>query len=230
MNTLYESNWLVARNQRDIEKRESFERLISSEIENYINSQNPAFAMHKCEVSQITPLDKINENYTPDDYYLVEEWLVLRPETTMGSFAYANHLLNPHNKPKIKLPLCVYQHWKSFRKEQDKTLSNMRLKEFYQLEYQIIYNKESWNDYYDWVVQFVYKLLSKILWECQLVPSDRLPDYSLQTMDVEYNGMEICSISKRKDFRAVINNQYTDCYVAEIAIGTDRMVYQFNNK
>ena len=107
MNTLYESNWLVVRNQRDIEKRESFEKLISWEIENYIKSQNQAFTMHKCEVSQITPLNKINPNYTEDDYYSIEEWLVLRPETTMGSFAYSDHLLNPHNKPKVKLPLCV---------------------------------------------------------------------------------------------------------------------------
>lgn len=215
--------------EQEIVQRNAFETLMTVSLEAYITKQNSAFTFHKCEASQITPIGLINPNYTNDDYYAIDEDIVLRPETTMWSFAYADHLLNPHNKPKYNLPLVVYQHWKSFRKEQDKTVANMRLKEFYQLEYQIIYNKESWNDYYEWIVEHVYWMIGRLLWTCTLVPSDRLPSYSLKTMDVEYNWLEVCSISKRKDYKATINNQYVDCYVAEVAIWTDRMVYSFNN-
>jgi glycyl-tRNA synthetase (class II) len=73
----------------------------------------------------------------------------------MGSYEYAKVLLNPHNKPKYQMPLVVRQHGKSFRREQDKTLENMRLKEFYQLEFQIIYSMSTDFDYHTDVVNIV---------------------------------------------------------------------------
>lgn len=65
----------------------------------------------------------------------------------------------------------------------------------------------------------------------RVVPSDRLPSYSLTTMDAEVdNGdkwMEVCSISKRTDFpaKARFGERTVDILVLEIAIGLDRCVY-----
>jgi glycyl-tRNA synthetase (class II) len=67
-------------------------------------------------------------------------------------------------------------------------------------------------------------LLDKISWltdrETRIVPSDRLPGYSLRTDDIEvdFNGRwtEVASISTRTDFEGA--------QVLEIAIGIDRVV------
>jgi len=77
----------------------------------------------------------------------------------------------------------------------------------------------------------------------RIVESDRLPSYSLRTMDIEveipnFRWMEVCSISKRTDlpFKATFTNPKNgnvvqkDCLVLEIAIGLDRVNYCFNEK
>ena len=73
-------------------------------------------------------------------------------------------------------------------------------------------------------------ILSSILkTECRLVESDRLPDYSEITMDVEartpFKWLEICSISRRKDFPIAFNNK--ELKVLEIALGLCRLVHVF---
>lgn len=150
--------------------------------------------------------------------------LVLRPETTMGSYAYARHLLNPHNPTKIMPPLVVYQHGKSFRREQDQATKFMRLKEFYQLEYQILYSPSTKNDYSLSLIPAVKQMIEDMIGPCRVEDSDRIPDYAEWTRDVicEKSGMEVCSMSKRKDFEGM--------NVIEVAIGTDRCIYNFKQK
>lgn len=155
---------------------------------------------------------------------LYQATLVLRPETTMGSYVYAKHLLNPHNDTKVKPPIVVYQHGKSFRREQDQPTKFMRLKEFYQLEFQIIYSANTFNDYSVLLIPAVCSMISNMIGPCHVEDSDRIPSYAEWTKDVicDKSGMEVCSISKRKDYEGM--------NVLEIAIGTDRVVYNFNNK
>jgi hypothetical protein len=149
---------------------------------------------------------------------------VLRPETTMGSYAYARHLLNPHNTQKVMPPLVVYQHGKSFRREQDQPTKFMRLKEFYQLEFQILYSTSTKNDYSVSLIPTVCRMISDMIGPCRVEDSDRIPSYAEWTRDVvcEKTNMEVCSISKRTD--------YENMNVIEVAIGTDRCVYNFNRK
>lgn len=222
MQKIYKPNGLLVRDERDIILRDCFEKIIKSQLEYHLKKINRAFEFIKIEASQITPLEYINENYTTDDYYDVWENLVLRPETTMWSYEYAKYILNPHNKPKYNMPIVVRQHWKSFRKEQDKTLENMRLKEFYQLEFQIIYSESTSNDYHTEVVEIVRWIINAMVWDCYTIPSDRLPNYSEKTTDIQMsdNDMEVSSISLRKD--------YPWAKVVEVAIGTDRLIYNFN--
>lgn len=229
MINLYNKNALVFWSEEEINTRNYFVNYIKQELNNHLKKINPAFEMFQCEATTLTPRELINPNYTDEDLWVTADDLVMRPETTMGSYEYAKYLLNPHNDRKVKTPLVVWQHGKSYRQEQDKVTKNMRLKEFYQLEFQIIYQTPSDNDhYYDRTVPFVKDLLQRLLWkETYTIPSDRLPDYSNITTDVQmsWNDMEICSISQRKDF-IFWDKTYL---VTEVAIWTDRLLYNFNS-
>ena len=222
-NNLYNKNGLVFWTEEEINLRNWFEKFMSQTILSSLRKQNAAFSMIKVEAPLLTPRELINPNYTNEDIWAFED-VALRPETTMGSFAYAKHILSGYNEIKQKPPVVIYQHGKSFRREQDQPTKFMRLKEFYQLEFQIIYGLTTSNDYTLKLYPDVCNALSKILGPCRMELSDRLPDYSEETMDIicEKSNMEVCSMSKRKDL---------DGYkVIEIAIGTDRLLYNFEEK
>lgn len=100
----------------------------------------------------------------------------------------------------------------------------MRLKEFYQLEFQIAYSIGTTGDYSKLVIPAVQKALTDLIGPCRTEPSDCLPDYAEETTDIicEKSNMEVCFISKRKDLSGL--------KVLEVAIGTDRCIYNFQNK
>lgn len=223
MKNLYDKNGLIFWNEQQIKLRKIIEEYFSLNIVNNLRKQNSAFQIIQIEAPILTPKEFVNKNYTNEDMYIVDD-LVLRPETTMGSYLFAKELLSTYNNIKYKPPIIVWQHGKSFRKEQDQSTKYMRLKEFYQLEFQIIYGLTTQNDYSIKLYPELLKLFNDLLGECRLEQSDRIPDYSEGTMDIICNktNMEVSSISKRKDF---------DGYkVLEIAIGTDRCIYNFENK
>jgi len=220
---LYNKNGLMFWTQEEIKLRRMFEDYFSTEILSSLRKQNAAFQLIQVEAPLLTPQELINKNYTQDDIWSFGE-LCLRPETTMGSFIYAKHILSGHNEIKQKPPIVVFQHGKSFRQEQDQPTKFMRLKEFYQLEFQIIFGENTANDYSLKLYPDVLKAISNMIGECRMEASDRLPDYSEETMDVVWvkSNMEVCSMSKRKDLLGY--------KVIEIAIGTDRCLYCFNSK
>lgn len=222
MENLYNRNGLLFWTEEEIELRDYFEKQIKNSLYQNLLKQNSAFHIVKIEAPILTPKDLINPNYSAEDYYQVED-LVLRPETTMGSYEAAKILLSPHDGVKYKLPLIVYQHGKSFRKEQDQPTKFMRLKEFYQLEFQIIYSANTMNDYFEKLMFDLQCSLLNMVGYCRIEKSDRLPSYSEMTMDfiLDKSNMEICSMSKRKDFE--------DKKVIEVAFGTDRLVYNYLN-
>lgn len=229
MDTLYNRNGLVFWTQREIQLRNSFVDYFVSELGAALKMENRAFEMIQVEAPLLTPKEFINPNYTANDFYAVPTCvnsnydLVLRPETTMGSYQYAKWLLE-HTETKTRMPICIWQHGKSFRKEQDQVTKNMRLKEFYQLEFQCIYGLTTANDYSVNVIPQVRRFMSDMIGPCRIEDSDRLPNYSEKTVDVvcEKTDMEVCSISVRNDF--------PNAKVLEVAIGTDRCVYNFLEK
>jgi len=218
---LFNANGLIFWEEKEINLRNYFEQIIKTELFEALLKQNSAFKILKIEAPIITPGTHINQNYTAEDVYMIGGF-GLRPETTMGSYLYLEHLLNYHNDIKYKLPLVIYQHGKSFRKEQDQVVKNMRLKEFYQLEFQIIYSLTTQNDYSKNVISAISNCIEKLIGSCYITDSDRLPDYSEWTKDIifEKNEMEVCSISQRKDLE--------NYKVLEVAIGTDRLLYNYN--
>lgn len=223
MENLYNKNGLIFWSQEEINLRKMFESYFSTELINSLKKQNSAFQLFQVEAPLLTPLSLINKGYTDEDIYMLDE-LALRPETTMGSYEYAKHILSGYNEIKQKLPIVIWQHGKSFRKEQDQATKFMRLKEFYQLEFQIIFSESTANDYSVLLFEDMKKAISNMIGDCRIEPSDRLPDYSEATMDIVCikNDMEVCSMSKRKDLEGY--------KVIEVAIGTDRCIYNFKNK
>lgn len=223
MENLYESNGLIFWSEDEIRLRQMFEKHFVSAIISNLKTQNFGFEMIQVEAPLLTPKELINKNYSSEDVYSLDN-LVLRPETTMGSYKALEFLLNTHHDRKFKLPLVVWQHGKSFRREQDQPTKFMRLKEFYQLEFQIAYSNTTANDYAIKLIPAVQKAISEMIGPCRVEASDRLPDYSEMTTDIicEKSDMEVCSISKRKDFPTA--------KILEVAIGTDRCIYNFQNK
>lgn len=225
MENLYNSNGLVFWTEEEIRLREMFKQHFVSVVSGSLKTQNRGFEIVQVEAPILTPVQFINQNYTIEDVWCFNaEALTLRPETTMGSYKALEYLLNSHNDRKIKLPVCVWQHGKSFRREQDQPTKFMRLKEFYQLEFQIAFSPTTANDYSISLIPAVQQAISDMIGPCHTEPSDRLPDYSEQTTDIicDKTSMEVCSISKRKDFPLA--------KILEVAIGTDRCVYNFLNK
>lgn len=222
MLNLYNTNGLTFWNEEEIALRDSFVKIITNNLKKELLQLNHAFQFQQVEASILTPRTLLNKNYTKDDIFVIQNGLVLRPETTMGSYEYAKLLLSRQEEYKPKLPLVVWQHGKSFRNEQDLVSKNMRLKEFYQLEFQILYSETTSNDYSLVLIPAVQQVLSNLIGKCRVEPSDRLPNYSEETTDIVCvkSNMEVCSISKRKDYAGAKN--------LEIAIGTDRLLYNYN--
>lgn len=241
MKTLYNINGLVFWEEKDLRLRKFIEESLKEEIKNILLSQNPAWKFYQIEAPCLLPRDLVNPNYTNDDIWVQEKKsedsveLVLKPETTPSSYVYAQYLLNSN---RCLPPLVVWQTSKSFRREQDQVLKNMRLKEFYQQEFQCIYSSDTLNDYQENVLESIRKTLGDLMaLETRVVESDRLPSYSLRTMDIEVwnedKWMEVCSISKRTDFpqkaRFTAKDKVIekDLLVLEIALGVDRILYNY---
>jgi glycyl-tRNA synthetase len=240
---LYEVNGLVHWSEREIRVREAMTEHFAAEVRTSLRDVNPAWDVRRIEAPLLTPRSLISSAYTNMNIFVLERLdeldadLVLRPETTPSTYAYMQHVLNTHTG--AKLPLCVWQAGKSFRREQDQVTKNMRLREFHQMEFQCAFTSDTAMDYHAAVLEPVRRMIASMVHlPTRFVASDRLPAYSQVTMDVEVdNGdkwMEVCSISRRTDFPQKARHENKkreivekDILVVEIAIGLDRCVYNW---
>jgi glycyl-tRNA synthetase len=217
MKTLYAKNGIMFWTEQEIQTRKMLENFFVLNVTECLKKQNRGFEVVQVEAPLLTPREFINPQYDEKDMFVLDD-LVLRPETTMGSYVAARELLDNYRDRKFKLPLVVWQHGKSFRREQDQPSKFMRLKEFYQLEFQIMFSPDTKNDYSIALIKDVTSMIEKMIGPCRNEPSDRIPTYAEWTKDVicSKTDMEVCSMSKRKDFDLAS--------VLEVAIGTDRCV------
>ena len=241
MLSLYDANGLVHWTERDIRLRDMMTAHFAGEVAAFLKSTNPAWDIRRVEAPLLTPRELISDAYGPADVFLQQQLsphdrqLVLRPETTPSTYAYMQHLLGSHQR--VRLPLCVWQAGKSFRREQDQPTRHMRLKEFWQMEFQCAYAADTANDYHAACLEPVCRMIGAMTrLPARIVPSDRLPTYSQVTTDIEVdNGdkwMELASISRRIDFPHKVQvtgksgaARELDVLVLEIAIGLDRCVH-----
>lgn len=237
MEHVYDLNGLPFFNEQEIKLRRFAEDYFASNLRDALLEQNGAWKFHQIEAPILTPTSLINANYTSADVWFQEVVSgnapsVLRPETTPGSYAYARHLLSHQT---VMPPFVVWQAGKSFRREDDQPTKHCRFKEFYQQEFQCLFNATTENDYQAKIAPKVEQMIGKLLkLPTRLVDSDRLPAYSKRTLDVEVdNGdkwMEVCSISLRTDFDMTITrgSKTISFLVLEVAIGLDRIIYNFD--
>jgi glycyl-tRNA synthetase len=237
MENIFDINGLIFWTEREIKLRRMMQDYFLDAVCTSLLEMNSAWRFLEVEAPLLTPRNLLNKNYTNEDIWAQEESnLVLRPETTPGSYIYAQWMMNNHSG--IKPPFVVWQVGKSFRREQEQPTKHMRLKEFYQQEFQCIYTADTLNDYHAKILEPVRQMIQDIVGlPSRIVESDRLPSYSQTTMDIEVdNGdkwMEVCSISRRTDFpdraRFVTKGKVVerDILVLEIAVGLDRCVYNF---
>lgn len=237
MENIYQINGLPFWDEKAILARRHLEREFALGVSSILREVNPAWVFHEIEAPCLIPADRISPEYTNDNVFFIEKGddsrFVLRPETTPASYAYAAWLLE---NQKARPPLVVWQTAKSFRREQDQVTKNMRLKEFYQQEFQCIYSADTMNDYQSVVTPLIANLVEmSVGLPTRVVESDRLPSYSRMTWDVEvensHKWMELVSISLRTD--VPFNARFTtkgkmvekELLNLEIAIGLDRCVY-----
>ncbi|XAZ25431.1 hypothetical protein LVY75_20035 [Sinorhizobium sp. B11] len=244
MLNLFNVNSLVHWEEREINMRDHMVRFFSEEVRTFLRAVNPAWDVRRVEAPALTPRALISDAYTNADIWAQEQLteteapLVLRPETTPSTYVYMQHILGNHSR--TRLPLCVWQAGRSYRREQEQPTKHMRLKEFWQLEFQCAYTADSGNDYHAAALEPVRRMIAALIpLPTRIVPSDRLPAYSQTTVDVEVdNGdkwMEVCSISRRTDFPERYRTLpkkgpavEQDVLVLEIAIGLDRCVYNWD--
>jgi len=222
---LYNKNGLVFWTEEDLVKRDYVVSRIKSDLMACLMGMNAAFKSVRVEAPVITPEHLISREYASSGVFKVDDGLFLRPETTAGTYEYAKILLNGYGDVKYKPPIVVWQMGKSFRREQDQPTKFMRLKEFHQLEFQILFSKSTANDYYPGIAKSVLYSIAAITGRgCRTVDSDRIPSYSVQTTDIEsiLLNMELCSISKRTDYEGLNN--------IEVAVGVDRVLYAMEHE
>ena len=233
MKNVYTVNGLPFWSEAEIKERDHLAGVFALYMDEFLRKENAAWHMHRIEAPTLTPVDLINPNYTDQDVFFTSDKLVMRPETTPGSYAYAKHLLDSQQD---RPPFVVWQVGKSYRREQDQVTKNMRLKEFYQQEFQCVFTDDTKNDYMEAILPRMGVVVGTMLGRnVRIVDSDRLPSYSRKTMDIEvelpHKWMEIASVSLRTDFPGVFTYttgkgaQTKNLLVLEVAIGLDRCVY-----
>lgn len=217
---IYNAGGLRFWSENEIELREAFQARISGVIARELTVLNPAFRTYRIEGPIITPRD-LMAAYDDSDVFTLPwqkadmQW-ALRAETTASTYAAMRKM--------GKLPLCVWQAGKSFRKEENDGASaaKLRFNEFWQLEFQIAYRADTKADYRAALIPLAATEISRFTrLPTRVVESDRLPSYSQSTLDIEVawphgKWKEIASCSIRTDFGP-------DVLVAEIAIGLCRV-------
>lgn len=239
MEFLYDYNALPFYTQEDIEQRERLTRAIATHVQRLLEATNPAWRFHRIEAPCLLPRALVNSNYTEEDMWVQaadtpDRQLVLKPETTPSTYAWLYHHLRQQD---IKPPVCAWQVSKSFRRENDQPTKHCRFKEFYQQEFQCLFTADTKNDYFEQIIRPLAQAFAlEACCSTRLVVSDRLPDYSTRTWDIEmWTGekwMEVASISLRHDFieKARFKDKEIECRVLEIAAGPDRLAYCWSKR
>lgn len=218
---LYDLGGLRFWTEDEIELREAFQARAVAIVKRTLTDLNPAWRYFRTEGPCLSPRDRISAAYDDDDLFSTNHTagggnLYLRAETTPSSYAFARTVQG-------KLPICVWQAGKSFRRETNDGASaaKLRFNEFWQLELQCIYRADTKADYREALISALTPEVERYTRRgARVMPSDRLPAYSESTLDIEIrhgnSWREIASCSIRTDFSP-------DTRVCEIAFGLDRI-------
>lgn len=223
MKKIYTDNGLPFYEYWDIRDRQWLSRYLIDDLKTLLRLENRAWAFFQIEAPSLIPKELVSAEYGEDDLHVTQDYF-LRPETTPASYAYAAHLLE-HQQ--AQPPFCVWQLAKSYRRENDQVSANVRLKEFYQQEFQCLFTEGTMNDYQT-ILPDLATAIEKITGrDTRIVESDRLPSYSEKTLDIEvrtsHKWLEVCSSSTRNDSGLFWKDK--PLKNVEFAFGIDRILY-----
>lgn len=218
-------NGLPVWSERDIEKRLYIEKDFAIMFKEVFHSVRPNREMIRIETSPLIHTNFLKHKGTftahPDCVKTSIDAVVLRNETTLGSYMAAEHFMSN----KVKIPFCVWQSGMSFRDEDMYRDANHRYRAFHQLEFQVFCLKPIDNEVDSIFMPMVHQLEARIKYACiKEVKKEDRPSYSLDTLDLEIGGVEIASMSRRHDFPILQAGSERKIEVLEFAFGSDRLV------
>lgn len=215
--------------QHEINHRRLAISKITESVSMSLSDINRAWTFREIDAPTLIPRDIMSEEYTDEDVWSLkashdEREMVMRAETTASTYEFVRTMF-PDKA--LRPPACFWQAARSYRREKQARASRLRYFDFYQLEMQCLYSRDTKADYRAKVLPHLEKTLSWLTnANSRVVESDRLPAYSESTLDIEVmhndSWREVASISLRKDFAPHILN-------LEVAVGLDRVVDIFHD-
>lgn len=155
-------------NENELDTRENLIRYFTRYLGIELGKVNPAFRFSRIE----SPI-------------LVSE-KTLRNTTALGAYAAIRDLLNPKIGPKLKLPVVIWQHGKTFKKSIER----------YTLEYQVLFSKTTAFQYLPSIVRCCEIMLRK---QCgKIFTADQ--DASGISIFAHDTDLEMARIQERFDF------------------------------
>jgi glycyl-tRNA synthetase len=240
---LYDVGGLRFWRQNELRLRNRIKETLADCVTATLLDLNQMWRFEEVDTPVLMPRDLFSCAYDESDIFVLKDEIAgreyaLRAETTIGSYRLAEQLIR---EGAMRPPFCIWTAGQSFRQERSDgaTAAKLRFNSFYQLEFQCIYSKPWIDDNQkqrgttapipervrEALVPVVQKLTGL---ETRLVPSDRLPAYSEETIDIEVlwrdDWKEVASTSIRTDFPQDLPGLKDPMRVFEVAFGLDRMV------
>ena len=201
----------VIYDEDDIRRRGAIVDALKATITKTLITINPAVRMIQVETPTLLPMASLAGHravgFELCDVPMHDQTLTLRPETTHGTLAMLDVLCPQKDALKKRLPLCIWQVGKAYRNEQIRPLAEIRFREFYQCEFQLVVSEGSKAEYFDAMAWAAYDIVNEIvagadhLFSIVDVESNNLAHYSLRTKDLFYGDIEIGAISERTDLK-----------------------------
>lgn len=219
--------------QSELLLRRQIRDAILDSVRSTLAEINQMWHFEEVETPPMMPMSRMSAAYDRSDVFTLQDPpggtnpYALRAETTDGSYATATQIIRT---TKLNPPLCVWQMGYSFRRElsDGATAAKLRLNAFNQMELQLIHAEDTKAEIAGPLRDALVKTVARMTgMEVRQIPSDRLPPYATETIDLEChlpNGewREVASTSRRTDFPSIAGTK--PCRVFEIAFGMDRMV------
>lgn len=228
MNPASEMGWpqgFVVYHEVDLKARELVVDLFRHRLHEVLTKLNRAVRFFRVETPMLTPKEFL-KGHEETGFDLVKAGfekhgrseMYLRPETTFGTYAAFKAMWPQEPERRKQMPVCLWQHGKSFRDEQNRPMPELRFREFYQLEFQLFHAADSKADYFGASLEAARSSVEALCRRAPVlvdVPPSVLAHYSERTTDIMSGDHEVAAISLRKDFEGA--------KVVEISVGLDRL-------
>lgn len=195
--------------QHHLETRDSLVEYFTRCLERELGKINSAFRFMRIETPILLPFTVDKGKLQTVQIRLDNEELVLRQNTMTGAYEASKDILSGKAGQKHKLPIVVWQHGKVFEK------INGVLKEFYHLEYQVLFSKTTGMPYSPTIAQACVNMVYK---QCgathEVVKPESFITYAEDNNDLLFSIRERDDFWAGKNIEVVLNLDH--CTLASI--------------